>query len=38
MGHIIPMEDYEVIEKALDKAYRHWKFWEKPVIGRYHVI
>ena len=25
-------EDYEVIEKALDKAYRHWKFWEKPVV------
>ena len=25
-------EDYEVIEKILDKAYRHWKFLEKPVI------
>ena len=25
-------EDYDVIEKALDKAYRHWKFWEKPVV------
>ncbi|MCQ2142896.1 MAG: hypothetical protein MJY56_02375 [Bacteroidales bacterium] len=23
--------DYDIVEKALDKAYRHWKIWERPV-------
>jgi len=31
-GIAFSWEDYEVIEKALNKAYRHWKFWEKPVL------
>ena len=22
-------EDYDVFEKVLDKAYRHWKFWDR---------
>lgn len=25
-------EDYDVFEIIIDKAYRHWKFWAKPVI------
>ena len=25
-------DSYEVYEKMIDRAYRHWKFWEKPVI------
>lgn len=32
LGLSFSWEDYKVIEKALDKAYRHWKFWEKPVV------
>jgi len=31
-GLTFSWEDYDVIEKALDKAYRRWKFWEKPVV------
>ncbi len=23
-------DDYEVIERVLDRAYRRWKFWNKP--------
>ena len=25
-------DSYEVYGKMIDRAYRHWKFWEKPVI------
>ena len=25
-------DSYEVYEKMIDRAYRHWKFWKKPVI------
>lgn len=31
-------DSYEVYEKMIDHAYKHWKFWEKPliVIGKKH--
>lgn len=25
-------DSYKVYEKMIDRAYKHWKFWEKPVI------
>ncbi len=24
--------DYDIIEKTLNKAYRRWKMWEKPIV------